>query len=283
MYSIIEIYMNIKIIGIIGGKGLMGGFFAKFFRKEGFRVLVSDMKTKLTNRELVKKSDVVFFAVPIHLTEKIIAEVIPFTRKNQLLLDCTSLKTFSVKTMMKSKAEVIGLHPMFRPSRLGLKNQTVVMCIGRAEGKTVKTVKSWFSKGRAKMIEMTPRQHDRLMSIIQVLLHFHTIVLGHAMRRLGVPVRETLKAASPIYRLEMDMIGRIFSQNPTLYGALEMQNPETKRVIKTLLHETQNLATVVFKKDLRKFEALFRETSRFLGDFKDKALEEINKLLTHLA
>lgn len=283
MYSIIEIYMNVKIIGIIGGKGLMGSFFAKFFRKEGFRVLVSDMKTKLTNRELVKKSDVVFFAVPIHLTEKIIAEVIPFTRKNQLLLDCTSLKTFSVKTMMKSKAEVIGLHPMFRPSRLGFKNQIIVMCIGRARGITVKTVKSWFSKGGAKMIEMTPRQHDRLMSIIQVLLHFHAIVLGHAMRRLGVPVRETLKAASPIYRLEMDMIGRIFSQNPTLYGALEMRNPETKRVIKTLLRETKNLAAVVFKKDLRKFEALFRETSRFLGDFKDKALEEINKLLTHLA
>lgn len=272
-----------KTIGIIGGKGLMGSFFAKFFKQAGFRILISDLKTKLTNRELVEKSDIVFFAVPIHLTEKIIAEVIPFTRKNQLLLDCTSLKTFPMKTMIKSKAEVIGLHPMFRPSSLGLKNQTVVMCIGRASQKTVKTVKRWFLEKEAHVIKMTPRQHDRLMSIIQVLLHFHTIVLGHAMRRLGVPVRETLRAASPIYRLEMDMIGRIFSQNPTLYGAIEIGNPETKRVIKTLLSETQNLAAVVFKKDLRKFEALFRKTSRFLGDFKDEALKEINKLLTHLA
>lgn len=272
----------VKTVGIIGGKGLMGSFFADFFRTLGFHVVVSDRGTKLKNDALVRESEIVFFSVPIHLTQKIIEDVRPLVRKDQLLLDCTSLKTIPMRAMMKSRASVIGLHPMFRPSPLGLQNQTVVMCVGRAQPATVAEVKKWFIHGGARVSLMTPRKHDRLMSIIQVLVHFHTIVLGHAMRKLGISVRDTLKAASPIYKLEMDMIGRIFSQSPTLYGAIEMFNPETKRVTQTLLKETQKLAAVVLRKDLKTFEKQFGKTSQFLGDFKEEALEEINRLLTHL-
>lgn len=271
-----------KIIGIIGGKGLMGSFFAEIFKHKGFRVLISDVNTGLTNRKLVQKSDIVFFSVPIHLTPKMIKSVLPYTRPDQLLLDCTSLKTIPMAEMMKSKASVIGLHPMFRPSPIGLKNQTIVMCVGRAKKEQIQMVKNWFLSGGAKIIEMMPKKHDRLMSIIQVLLHFHTIVLGNTMKRLGVPIRETLATASPIYKLEMDMIGRIFSQNPLLYGAIEMFNPETTRVTQALLKETQRLAKIVLKKKLKNFANEFNKTSKFLGNFKDEALEEINCLLTHL-
>lgn len=279
-FCLLTFYM--KTIGIIGGKGLMGTFFKKVFERKGLRVLVSDLNTKLTNKQLAERADIVFFSVPIHLTEKIIREVAPFTRKDQLLLDCTSLKMIPMKAMMKSPAQVIGLHPMFRPSPLGLKKQRVVMCVGKAKRRTVKMVSSWFKSEGAAVVTMTARQHDKLMSVIQALLHFHTIVLGRTMQKLGVPVRETLKTASPIYKLEMDMIGRIFSQNPLLYGAISMFNPESKKVIKTLVDETSKLARIVGRKDLNEFKKLFTETSDFLGDFKDEALEEINKLLTFL-
>jgi prephenate dehydrogenase len=274
--------MKLQTVGIIGGKGLMGSFFAKFFKELGFKVLVSDINTKLTNKELAKKSDIVFFSVPINLTEKVIKEVLPLTRADQLLLDCTSLKMIPMKEMMKSKAQVIGLHPMFRASSLNLKKQKIVMCIGRAKPETIKIVTSWFTNKGATVVKMTAKEHDKLMSIIQSLLHFHTIVLGHTISRLGIPIKETLKTASPIYKLEMDMIGRIFSQDPLLYGAISMFNPESKRAIATLLDETKKMAIVVSKKDLSKFKKSFVETSNFLGNFKDEAFEEINTLLTHL-
>ena len=111
-------------IGIIGGKGVIGSFLANFFRKKGEQVFVSDLDTKLSNRELIEQVDVVAFSVPLHLTESIIKDSIRFTRKEQLLLDFSSLKVSSIKAMMKSKANVIGLHPMFRPSKNGVKNQT---------------------------------------------------------------------------------------------------------------------------------------------------------------
>lgn len=268
-----------KTVGIIGGKGLMGRFLRLVFKRAGFNVLVSDISTGISNVELAKKSDVILFSVPIHKTQKIIRGVVPYTRPDQLLLDCTSIKTMPVREMNRSAAEVIGLHPMFRPGPTGLRNQTVVMCLGRAKKSTEKFVKNIFVRGGAKIVKMTPMEHDRLMSIIQVLLHFHTIVLGHAMRRLGVPIKKTLKVASPIYRLEMNIIGRIFSQDPMLYGSIEMLNPKTKKVIFTLLSETAKLAKIVLKKDLEQFSKIFNRTSKFLGSYKKKAMKEINLLL----
>lgn len=277
-----------QTIGIIGGKGLMGNFFKNIFTELGFHVLISDRGTKLSNKKLVLQSDIILFSVPIHLTSAIMKSIIPSTRTDQLLLDVTSIKTIPMREMLKSPAEVIGLHPMFRPpegavGRSGLNKQTVVMCNGRASEKSMRMVRNWFTSSGAKVVKMTAREHDRLMSIIQVLLHFHTIVLGNTMRALRIPLKKTLEAASPIYRLEMDMIARIFSQDPLLYGPIEMLNPETKKVTRVLLKETEKLAAVVLKKDLKKFAHTFKKTSLFLGDFKEKALVEINKLLTHLA
>ena len=72
--------MEKKLIGIIGGKGEMGAYFAEFFERNGFEVIVSDRRTKLTNKELAKKADVVIVSVPIRVTEKVIQEVAPFVK-----------------------------------------------------------------------------------------------------------------------------------------------------------------------------------------------------------
>jgi len=156
------------------------------------------------------------------------------------------------------------------------------MCVGRATEIQEKLVERWFTGCEAKIIKMSAKKHDQLMSIIQVLLHFHTIVLGNTFQKLKIPIRETLSVASPIYKLEMDMIGRIFSQDPFLYGAIEMLNPETKKVTNALLKETAKLTKIVQSKNLKEFEKTFKKTSQFLGEFKDEAMSEIDKLLNHL-
>ncbi len=273
---------TMKTIGIIGGKGVMGKFFATLFRKKGFKILISDIGTKLTNQELVEKSDVVFFSVPMHLTEKIIEEVIPYTKKGQLLVDFTSLKIMPIKAMMKSKSQVIGLHPMFRPSGTDIKNQSIVICTGRAEQRTIEEVKKWFEEEGAKMVGMTAKEHDHLMSIVQVLLHFHTIALGNTLAKISAPLAKTLTIASPIYRLELDMIGRIFSQDPGLYAAIEILNPESKKMIQALMQETKKLATIVEKKDFTSFKKHFKKTSKFLGTFQKQATEEVDHILKNL-
>jgi chorismate mutase/prephenate dehydrogenase len=77
--------------------------------------------------------------------------------------------------------------------------------------------------------ETTPADHDRAMSVVQVLTHFQTQVLGVTLARLGVPLDETLRFTSPAYLIELYVAARHFAQSPARYGPIEMRNPRRAR------------------------------------------------------
>lgn len=268
-----------KTIGIIGGKGIMGNFFAKLFKKKGFRVLISDLGTRLSNKKLVQLADVVMISVPIHQTQKVISEILPFTRKNQLLTDVTSLKVFPMREMRKGKAAVIGLHPMFRPGPSGLHKQNIVICPVRASKKEIVWLSKIFKSEGAIINKMTPQKHDRLMATIQVLIHFHSMVLGRTLRSLKPNMRKIMKVMSPVYRLQFDVVCRIFSQDPFLYASIGIENPETKTIVNHFTRETKKLGQLLLKKNYKTFLADFRETAQFLGPYSAEALAESDALL----
>lgn len=271
--------MNFKTVGIIGGKGLMGRLMADFFKSRGMRVLISDLKTKLSNIELVKKSDVIVISVPIDVTKKVIREILPFTRKNQLLTDVTSIKVFPIKEMLKSKASVIGLHPMFRPSSSGFKGQTIVICPARCTSGEKKWLKKLFEKSGARVSEMSAKKHDSLMAVVQVLIHFNSLVFGHTLRELKVDLGETMKAMSPVYRMRFDIVCRIFAQNPSLYANIQMLNSETPKVLRTFLKTTAKMTRIAEQKNFPEFLREFKKTTGYLGNFSKKALLESDKFL----
>lgn len=272
--------MKKQTIGIIGGKGIVGSFLANFFRRQGFRVLISDFKTKLSNKDIVKKSHIVIVSVPIHVTQNVIHEIALVLRKDQLVMDTTSLKTFSVKEMLRSKASVIGLHPMFRPGPGGFKGQVIVMCPARCRKEQREWLKEIFEKAGAMVRVMNAKKHDELMAIVQALIHFHSLVLGGTLRSLKVNLREIMEVMSPIYRLQFDVVCRIFAQNPRLYASIGMENSGTKKITGHFLKETQKLTKILRTKNVGEFLKNFKKTDRFLGPFSEKALEESDKLLT---
>ncbi|MEK7528466.1 MAG: prephenate dehydrogenase/arogenate dehydrogenase family protein [Patescibacteria group bacterium] len=271
---------SFKTIGIIGGNGLIGSFLAGVFKKAGFTVLISDLKTKLTNREVIEKSGIVVFSVPLHLMEKVILESILFTRKDQLLLDVASIKTPAINAMLRSKAQVLGLHPMFRPSPSGLKNQNIVMCPARVKPKLLKIICDVFRKQGAVITKMSAKKHDELMAVVQALTHFRAMVFGNTLRRLKVKIPDTLSVMSPVYRLEFDLMGRIFAQDPHLYAEIQMGNPSGVPALAAMAKETRSLQKIIERQDVRTFLKKFKNTAKYLAKHTDAALEESNKLLT---
>lgn len=269
-----------KTIGIIGGKGIIGNFMAKFFRLRGFRVLISDLHTKLSNGKLVEKSHAIMVSVPIHETKKVIREIAPLLRSDQLFMDVTSLKVFPVKEMLKSKASVIGLHPMFRPGPSGMEGQIIVMCPARCTSQQKQWLHRLFKKAGATVVMMSAVKHDELMGIVQALIHFHSLVLGMTLRSLKTDLRMITKVMSPIYRMQFDVVCRIFAQNPELYASIGMENPGTEKITTHFMQETGKLRRILNAKNLPAFMKEFKKTARFLGPYSKKALEESDKLLT---
>src|SRR3989344_1019857 len=260
-------------IGIIGGTGLMGQWFRKFFESHGYEVAIAGRKTALSMEDCAKNSDVVIVCVPIESTIDIIKKIGPFVREDALLADFTSLKSAQVKAMMEySKASVVGMHPVFGPSVSTIRNQTVVLTQGRGE-KWLKWAKDLFEKAGAKVRVTTPEKHDEMMSIIQGITNFSEISIGYAFKELDVDLEESMHYTSPIYKLRMDMVGRILSQDPQLYADIEIYNPHTTKVISAYIKASEKLQSIIQKKDKAAFIKYFKEASDFLGDFKKEAVE----------
>lgn len=269
-------------VGIIGGTGHMGQWFKKFFEKNKCKVLIASRKTKLTLKECASKSDVVIISVPIDVTIKIIKEVAPFVREDALLMDFTSLKKEPVEAMLKhSKSAVIGAHPVFGPSVKTIKNQTIVLCPARPK-KWLSWLRNILEKNGALVRITTPGKHDKMMSIIQGVTHFSTICVAHTLKKLGIDVEESLHYTSPIYKLRMDMVGRLLNQDPTLYADIEMLNPENKKAMEEYIRSTRELIGIIKRKDRGEFIKFFKEGADFLGDFKQEATEYSDYLIEQL-
>lgn len=270
------------IFGIIGGSGGMGQLFTRILRDQGFRVLISDTDPKPANKELIEQSDVVIFSVPLHLSEQIILDEIGFTRADQLVLDFSSLKERQVQAMMKGKSEVVGLHPMFGPNIDSLHNQTIIFCPARVSNETLMSLKGFFKGLGVQITDMNPKDHDKMMALIQVVPHLKTMLMAEVLRDQGADMKQTLKGASPVYRLELDILGRIFAQNAEMYASIITQNPQSPRIIKSLKKTLAAYEKAINRADSTIITKRFLKLKKFFGPFVQKAFDESQKIISFM-
>lgn len=279
-----EIPLNepVRTVAVIGGHGKIGRLLARLFGDLGHRLLLVDRDTELRAAEAAAAADVVVVSVPIEHTEAVIREVGPHVRAESLLMDVTSIKGAPVQAMLESTAaSVVGTHPMFGPSVHTLQGQRVVVCRARGDGWADWVVHTFTARGLS-VTETTPAQHDRVMSVVQVLTHFQTQVQGITLSRLGLPLAETMPFTSPAYLLELYVAARHFAQDPALYGPIEMRNPRSADVTAAFSASAQELARVIAEGDQETFARLFGEVRTFFGDFTAEALEQSSFLIDRI-
>lgn len=271
-----------RSVAIIGGRGGMGGMFRGLFESVGQEVLVADRETRLRPVEAAARAQVVVVSVPIDCTTEVIREIGPSCREDGLLCDLTSIKAEPVRAMLQhAPGDVIGTHPMFGPSVNTLQEQRIVLVPARlAPGSGWRGWLEGCLHARGlRVLESTAEEHDRSMGIVQVLTHLSTQALGLAMARLGVPISETLRFASPVYLVGLLMTARHFGQDPGLYGAIHRSNPEQPRVAEAMVSSLRDWLQAVEHRDQSRFDQLFAEAARFFGPFSDEALRESAHLI----
>lgn len=269
-------------VAIIGGHGRIGRVMARLFGDLGHRLLLVDTDTTLRADEAAASADVVVISVPIDVTESVIREVGPYVREGALLMDVTSVKEAPLRTMLEATpASVVGTHPMFGPSVHTLQGQRVVICRGRGDTWADWVAQSFAARGLV-ITETTATQHDRAMSVVQVLTHFQTQVQGLTLSRLGLPLAETMPFTSPAYLLELYVAARHFAQDPALYGSIEMRNPRTAEVTAVFGQSVHDVADILARGDQAAFSRLFDDVRSFFGDFTTEALEQSSFLIDRI-
>ena len=270
------------LAAIIGGTGQMGRFFAGVFRAAGWDVIVSGTKTPLTGRDIATKADLVMVSVPIRATVGVIQEVAPLLSEEQVFCDLTSLKVEPVRAMLASRAQVIGLHPMFGPGAVSLRGQTIVATPARCEPETLDTLLSVFRDQGAAITLSTPESHDRMMAVIQGLTHFGTLAKAEAIRRTSADVGETLTFTSPVYRIEVGFVGRLLAQDAGLYGDILQMNPAVPEVLGEFEAAVRTLREIVESGDDERFRAFFAANAGHYASYLQAATEETDDLINHV-
>jgi prephenate dehydrogenase len=266
-------------VGIIGGLGEMGRLFSELFSRQGFRVKVADLNTPLTPEQVIRESQIVLFTVPLHETVDIIRQLVPHVGPDQLIMDVTSLKAAPVREMLASQAWVVGLHPMFGGRISSLTGQTLAACPARIEPADWNWLKGIFTDSGIRVKECSPEEHDRMMSIIQVLFHLTTMLIGRTLRKLDIDIHETMEYTSPSYRIEMNLVGRILAQSPELYAAITQMNPNSREIFSALKDGLAVYEKFYETGNLEGFMEDFERSAQHLGEFCRNAYRESSELL----
>lgn len=274
--------METRTVAVIGGGGAMGRCIAGLFSDLGHTVLIADLDTELTPVEAAKSADVVVISVPIDCTVDVIRQVGPHVREDAVMTDITSIKTEPVRAMLEStRANVVGMHPLFGPSVHSLQGQRIALTPDRG-GDWIEWLEKMFEARGLVTIRTTPEDHDRAMAVVQVLTHFSTEATGLALARYGVPFDKTLEFTSPVYLMETLMTARHFAQSPDLYASIQMSNPETPVVIETFKRAVESLEKSVSDGDRDAVSDAFEEVRRYFGSFTEQALDQSSYLIDRL-
>lgn len=250
-------FVKSRQITIIGGRGRMGKFFTEQLSAAGHNVSIlgSDWENASA---LLGEAELVLVSVPIEKTVDVVKRAAKYLAPTCALADITSLKSEPVQAMLEHHSgAVMGLHPMFGPSIKSFLGQKVVVCSGRNDDSFQWLLDLMHSLG-AKLIECTPHEHDTMMTIIQATQHFSRFSFGVFLATEKFDIERSLTMASPSYHQEIDIVNRLFAQNPTLCVDIMLATEERCQTIEKLANTYSRLAGLVEAKDrvalIREFE-----------------------------
>lgn len=267
-----------KKVVVIGGKGQLGKIFVDLFKRSQYRVEVLEQADWPNSTTILADATVVIVAVPIRLTVKII-QCLTSLPTSCILADVTSVKESPLYEMMKvHSGPVVGLHPMFGPDVTSLVKQTIIACNGR-NTEQYQWLLEQFKVWGAKVYMVSAQDHDQAMSMVQVMRHFSTIVYGYHLMTEGADISQLVEMSSPIYRLELIMVGRLFAQDPILYTDIIFANSDNITMMKRFAYRFLELLKDVETGDKEAFVSMFRQVSHWFGDYADTFLNESKIML----
>jgi prephenate dehydrogenase len=235
-------------IGIIG-YGRFGKLLASILKSD-FEITVFEKSTiTLSSEEKqirvaksiseVKSLDVIFIAVPINKFEQVLKIYKKYLLPNQLIIDVLSVKMFAQKSIQTilPKIPAILTHPMFGPDGVkqnGLPGLNMMIYNQSASKAQYDFWYKYFQSKKLNLIEMTPREHDKLAADSQGIAHF----IGRLLQLVRFqPTEIDTVGAKKLHEIK----NMVINDSWELFYNLQTYNPYTKSMRLRLLRASDKL------------------------------------------
>ncbi len=238
----------------------MGRWFARFLLAAGNEVVITgrsedklrDLKTQLdvtvsTDLAVIKSADAVMISVPIESFEDVVKQLQSHIQPQQVVIDITSIKALPVAMMhrhLKAKL-ILGVHPLFGPGARDIVKQNFVLTpINQPETELAEKISQYLIARGARVVLMSPQEHDEMMTVILGLAHFIAIVAADTLLSFG-RFPETEAVSGTTYKVLLTLIESVISEDPELYASLQMNLPGLTQIEETFVRNSQTWAQMV--------------------------------------
>jgi len=270
-------------VAIIGA-GKMGRWFTRFFKDEGYSVVVSSrtrskaealrdefgVELAGSNVEAVEGADWVLVCASLDGLEAVLMEIGSRIQSGQAVMDIGSIKEIPVNLLHKyvNKGVTLGIHPVFGPGAKSLEGQNFVLTpVNEEERRFAAEFKGWLEERNAKVTVLSPRRHDELMSLVLGFPHFVGLVAGDTLMNNSDFV-EAKQVGGASYKILLTLAGAVAAEEPVFYSNLHMSLPEMEQIEGLFLEKVEEWLRLVKAKDCGGF-------GRKMGQVK-KRLQELD-------
>jgi chorismate mutase/prephenate dehydrogenase len=232
---------------VIGGKGGMGRWIARFLAGQGHRVRVLDPAPDATPFEEVddvasaESADVVMVAVPMSVCAPLLDELADADARGVVAEMC-SLKGHLRDAAARVRAaglRLVSFHPMFGPDVRMLEGRTIVFCSDASED-DLAVVRGLFADTSARLVDLDPDEHDRRMGLVLGLTHLTNLMFARAIVHSGLSAGALAEVAGVTFGRQITTTREVASENPDLYYEIQALNgvtPETGAWLERALAE----------------------------------------------
>ncbi|HLD01707.1 MAG TPA: prephenate dehydrogenase/arogenate dehydrogenase family protein [Patescibacteria group bacterium] len=245
-----NLFLNTNTTIAIIGFGRFGSLLVSVLLKESKSklIVISSKKVALVHKNLVvgsmnrvQDADVIIPCVPISSFETVIKQMAKFVKKEAIVIDVCSVKTLPVdimKTNLPITTQIVASHPMFGPDSYRIKKTLhglrLVICNISAKNNTYQQLRSFFQSLGLVTIELSPKNHDKLMAFSLGYSYF----VGKIGQRMGI--RKT-----PIdthdFHLLLENISIVKSDSEQLFFDMQTKNPFAKDMLTKVNKTVSNL------------------------------------------
>ena len=164
-------------------------------------------------------------------------------------MDVASLKAAPMRWMTESfRCEVLGTHPFFGPGVKSLHGETVYVCRGRS-GFYTEWMLGLLSDSGAAVSETAPGDHDRLMTLAQVLRQMILLTAARAVDLAGHDIQVYRDQVPGMMGAILEMASSQSLENPELLEDMWFMNPESGRMAQYLARAAREITGALLSGD----------------------------------
>jgi prephenate dehydrogenase len=269
-----------KEIAIIGAGGRMGSWITRYFvNNKNFSIKVYDKNMDSIERQVnikieidfnmcIKDSDIVILCIPLRISPQMIAECSQKMKPNSVLIDISSIKSKSFKSLAKIQNSIspICIHPMFGPGASHTSRLKTIFIPVRNYTKEVEFVRQLFPNFEILPIENAIK-HDHIMAVVLGLNHYMNIIFADV---ISSHIYKNLEFYSGnTFRIQYILAESILNDDIDLLNSLFIENPFIKKEIKNFHKKFLKYSQMVNDKNDKKLTKYLKNIKSTLEEYHD--------------